>query len=120
MEKTFMIMKQNEIWLVDLNPTVGAEFQKIRPSIIVSNDAAGKLPLRIIIPITDWKTAYFDAPWLVRLRPNQDNSLQKISAADCFQVRSVSENRFTRKIGTLANNEVSEIKTALTNIFSLP
>jgi len=31
-------MKQSEIWLIDLDPTKGAEIQKIRPAIIVNND----------------------------------------------------------------------------------
>ncbi|MDR2626783.1 MAG: type II toxin-antitoxin system PemK/MazF family toxin [Dysgonamonadaceae bacterium] len=48
-------MKQGEIWLIDLNPTIGAEMQKIRPALIVNVDALGKLPLKIIVPVTDWK-----------------------------------------------------------------
>jgi len=40
-------MKQSEIWLVDLDPTKGAEIQKKRPAIIVNDDRLGKLPLKI-------------------------------------------------------------------------
>ena len=49
-------MKQSEIWLTDLDPTKGAEIQKKRPVIIVSDDRLGKLPLKVIVPHTDWKT----------------------------------------------------------------
>ncbi|MDP2965956.1 MAG: type II toxin-antitoxin system PemK/MazF family toxin, partial [Pelolinea sp.] len=38
-------MKRGEIWLVNLDPMTGAEIQKTRPAVIVSNDALGKLPL---------------------------------------------------------------------------
>lgn len=31
-------MKQSEIWLIDLDPTIGAEIQKKRPAIIVNDD----------------------------------------------------------------------------------
>lgn len=48
-------MKQNEIWLINLDPTIGAEIKKIRPAIIVNDNALGKLPLKIIIPLTHWK-----------------------------------------------------------------
>jgi mRNA interferase MazF len=48
-------MKQGEIWLINLDPTLGAEIKKIRPAVIVNDDALGKLPLKIIVPITDWK-----------------------------------------------------------------
>jgi mRNA interferase MazF len=48
-------MKQGEVWLLSLDPTIGAEIQKTRPVIIVNNDALGKLPLKIVVPVTDWK-----------------------------------------------------------------
>ena len=51
-------MKQGEIWLINLDPTVGAELKKTRPAVIVNDDALGKLPLKIIVPITDWKDRY--------------------------------------------------------------
>jgi mRNA interferase MazF len=48
-------MRRGEIWLIDLTPTVGVEIKKTRPAVIVNSDALGKLPLSIIVPITDWK-----------------------------------------------------------------
>ena len=55
-------MKQGEIWLINLDPTLGAELKKIRPAIIVNNNILGRLPLKIIVPITDWKERYSIAP----------------------------------------------------------
>jgi len=46
-------MKQGEIWQIELDPTIGAEIKKVRPSLIINVDALGKLPLKIIVPITD-------------------------------------------------------------------
>jgi len=43
-------MRQGEIWLINLNPTVGAEINKKSPAIIVSDNSLGKLPLKIIVP----------------------------------------------------------------------
>jgi len=51
-------MKQGEIWLINLAPTIGAEIKKTRPAIIVNDDSLGKLPLKIIVPLTDWKQKY--------------------------------------------------------------
>ena len=48
-------MKQGEIWLINLDPTIGTEIKKTRPAIIVNDNALGRLPLKIIVPITDWK-----------------------------------------------------------------
>ena len=47
--------KRGEIWRVNLDPTIGAEIKKIRPVIVISSDAVGKLPLKLVVPITEWK-----------------------------------------------------------------
>jgi mRNA interferase MazF len=39
------IPRRGEIWLVNFDPTVGAEIKKIRLAIVISSDAAGKLPI---------------------------------------------------------------------------
>jgi len=36
--------KRGEIWLVNFDPTVGAEIKKIRPAVVISSDGVGKLP----------------------------------------------------------------------------
>ena len=79
-------MKQSEIWLIELDPTIGAEMNKSRPALIINADALGKLPLKIIVPITDWKEHYSHYPWMVKIIPTEQNCLTKISSADCFQV----------------------------------
>jgi mRNA interferase MazF len=48
-------MRQGEIWLINLDPALGAEMKKTRPALIINDNALGKLPLKIIVPITDWK-----------------------------------------------------------------
>jgi mRNA interferase MazF len=79
-------VRRAELWPINLDPTVGAEIKKRRPAVIVSDDAIGILPLKVIVPITEWKDRYAVAPWLVRLEPNSSNGLDKPSAADAFQV----------------------------------
>jgi mRNA interferase MazF len=92
-------MRKGEIWLINLDPTIGAEINKTRPAVIVNEDAVGVLPLRVIVPLTDWKDRYAVAPWMVRVDPDDENSLSKPSAADAFQIRSVSVERLTRRVG---------------------
>ena len=50
-----------------LDHTVGAEMNKTRPAVIVSDDRLGKLPLKIIVPVTDWKEHYSVAPWMIAI-----------------------------------------------------
>ena len=106
-------MRRGEIWLINLDPTLGAEIKKTRPAIIVNDDAIGSLPLKVIVPITDWKDHYAAAPWLVRLAPDAENNLAKLSAADAFQVRSVSQERFVRRLGKLSETTMQAVTEAL-------
>ena len=106
-------MKQGEIWEINLSPTVGAEIKKKRPAVIVNDDAIGILPLKVIVPITAWKDRYRGALWMVRIEPDRENKLSKISAIDTFQIRSISTKRFLRKIGSVSSTVLDEAKTAI-------
>jgi len=112
-------MKQNEIWLINLDPSIGAEIRKTRPAVIISDDALGKLPLKIIVPVTDWKDHYQVAPWMVKIYPSVENGLSKISSIDCFQIRSVSESRFVKRLGIVDENAHEKIKIALSKVLSI-
>jgi len=112
-------MKQSEIWLINLDPTVGAEIKKTRPAIIVNDDSLGKLPLKIIVPLTDWKEHYLVAEWMVEIKSDTYNNLTKTSAADCFQIRSVSQDRFIRKIGNITLLQLMLIQNALGSVLSI-
>ena len=112
-------MRRGEIWLINLDPTFGAEIRKTRPAVIVSDDAIGALPLKIIVPITEWKEHYSVAPWLVRIEPGADNGLDKASAADALQVRSVAQLRFVRRLGSLPDPVMQRIAQALSLVLSI-
>jgi mRNA interferase MazF len=112
-------MKQGEIWLINLDPAIGAEIKKTRPAIIVNDNSLGKLPLKIIVPLTDWKDRYEVAPWMVNIKPDNLNNLLKESAADCYQIRSLSEERFIKKIGRISAKSLSEIKDSLSKVLSI-
>ena len=112
-------MNNAEIWLIDLNPTIGAEIQKTRPAIIVSSNAIGILPLKVIVPITDWKTHYTKVPWMIKLTPDTENNLHKISAVDTFQVRSVSQQRFVRQLGRVDDDTMRCIKEGLKCVLNI-
>lgn len=112
-------MRQNEIWLINLDPTIGAEIKKTRPAIIVNDNALGKLPLKIIVPVTDWKDHYLIAPWMIKINPSEQNGLSKTSSIDCFQIRSVSKARFVKKLGIIDSLIEDKIKIALSQVLSI-
>ena len=110
-------MKQKELWLVNLDPTIGAEIKKARPAVILSNDAIGVLPLKVIAPITDYKPRYDEVPWMVELIPSSLNHLDKPSVIDLFQVRSVAKQRLINKIGEITHQELEQCRKALEVVF---
>jgi mRNA interferase MazF len=112
-------MKQGEVWLVNLDPTVGAEIQKTRPAIIINDDHLGKLPLKIIAPLTDWKEKYTIAPWMVKVQPNRSNNLSKDSSIYCFQIRSVAEERLVKRLGFVNIETMLEVRKALAIVLSM-
>jgi mRNA interferase MazF len=112
-------MRRGEIWLLNLDPTVGAEIRKTRPVIIVNDDAIGILPLKVIVPVTDWKEHYAVAPWMVKLHPDSQNGLTKLSAADSFQVRSVARERFVQRIGKISDLQLRNIEEALAVVLKI-
>ena len=65
--------KQGEVWRVRLDPGEGAEMGKTRPCIVLSSSKVGRLPLSIIVPVTDWKTTYENYIWMTYLEVNDTN-----------------------------------------------
>ncbi|MEP7037733.1 MAG: type II toxin-antitoxin system PemK/MazF family toxin [Acidobacteriota bacterium] len=112
-------MLRGEIWCINLDPTIGAEIRKIRPVIIVNDDEIGILPLKIVVPITDWKDRYENAVWMTKIKPNKENGLSKTSSADAFQVRSVSQERFVEKIGNVSEETLEEITESLAIVLKI-
>ncbi|MDA0745634.1 MAG: type II toxin-antitoxin system PemK/MazF family toxin [bacterium] len=112
-------MNRSEIWLINLDPTIGAEIRKTRPAVIISDNAIGILPLKVIVPITEWKDRYAAAPWMVRLEVNTQNGLEKDSAADTFQIRSLSQKRFVQKLGSLPDETMQAISEALALVLAI-
>jgi mRNA interferase MazF len=55
----------------------------------------------------------------VRIPPSPDNGLDKESAADAFQVRSVAQQRFVRLLGKLAGSQMTEIARALAAVLAI-
>jgi mRNA interferase MazF len=104
---------RGEVWLVDFDPAVGAEIQKIRPALVISLDSIGRLPLRMVVPLTDWKSQYGNFPWFVLIPADSGNGLSKDSGADAFQTKSVSLTRFVRTLGVITAAQLDDVASAI-------
>lgn len=112
-------LEQGEVWLVELGQTRGAEMEKTRPAIVLSDDNTGVLPLRVVVPLTHWQSKFEESPWLIKIPLTPESGLDQISAADTFQIRSISEERFRQSLGRISMDQVQQITQGLMQILGL-
>ena len=114
------VPKRGEVWLVNFDPTIGAEIRKTRPAIVVSSDAVGKLPIKFVAPLTDWKPQFAPNVWHVRIDPDPSNGLSKSSAADVLQCRGMDTQRFVTRLGEVSTDVLEEILLAIAAVIEYP
>jgi mRNA interferase MazF len=105
--------QRGEVWEVRFDPSEGDEIRKIRPAVVMTVKGAGRMQLHIVVPITGWQPKFVRYFWMTHLIPNEANGLTKESAADAFQVRSLSVNRFQRQLGVLQTAEMDAITAGI-------
>jgi mRNA interferase MazF len=110
---------RGEIWWINLDPTVGSEIQKRRPAVVVSSDYVGRLPVKVIVPLTEWDRSFENSIWHVPIEPSPKNGVTKKSAADALQIRSVSLQRFGSKLGVANADEMEEIECAIRAVLEI-
>ena len=109
-------MLRGEIRLVNLDSVVGAEANKRRPAVIVSNDGANATAARLrqgvvtVVPVTSNVTRVY--PFQVRLS-TKSTGLRTDSKAHAEQVRSVAVQRIGPRVGRVPADLMEQIDEAL-------
>ena len=112
--------KRGELWLVRFDPTLGAEIRKTRPALVISSDVIGRLPAKLVAPVTDWKDYFRTSAWHVRVDPDGKNGLIKPSAVDTLQLRGVDHRRFIRKLGEASEATIRDVLVAIALVIEYP
>ena len=109
-------MRRGDVFLVEFEPVQGAEANKTRPAVLVSNDAANRTAERLgrgvvtVVPLTSNTTQVF--PFQVLLQAGE-GGLASDSKAQAEQVRSVDYRRLTRHLGSLKPGSLRQLNDAL-------
>ena len=109
-------MLRGEIRLVDLDPARAGEANKRRPAVLVSNDGANTTAAKLgrgvvtVVPITTNTDRVYPFQVLI---PAHESGLDRDSKGQAEQVRSVSVDRVTDHIGTVAPELMLEVDEAL-------
>lgn len=102
---------RDEIWLVSLDPTRGAEIQKTRPCLVISPDEVNRhLQTVLIAPMTTVRRPY---PTRVSLIFQGKHGQMVLD-----QIRAVDRQRLVRKIGKLSSATAHAVSATLVEMFS--
>ena len=103
--------RQDEVWLVSLDPTEGSEIQKTRPCLIVSpNEANEYLRTVIIAPMTTTERPY---PTRVGI-----TFRSKSGQVALDQIRAVDRQRLIRKLGAAPPRVAQAVSAVLVEMFA--
>ena len=98
-----MEIKQYQIVLVNLDPTIGSEIKKTRPCVVISPDEMNKFLRTIVIaPMTTNSKKY-----PTRVEVKHDNKLGWIVLD---QIRSIDKQRIIKELGRLSKPEIKAVK----------
>ena len=101
-----MEVKQYQIVLVNLDPTLGSEIKKTRPCVIVSpNEINDNLRSVVIAPMTSTSRKY---PTRVKVKHNSQEGWVVID-----QIRTIDKIRIVKKFGSLTEKEIRECKRVI-------
>lgn len=99
-------MKQYDIYLVNLDPTIGSEIQKTRPCVIISPDDMNKYLRTVqVAPMTTSPREY---PWRVTIVFRR-----KKGAIAPDQIRTIDKQRLVKKVGALDTDYIRQLKSIL-------
>ena len=105
-----MELKQYQIVLVNLDPTVGSEIKKTRPCVIISPNEMNKyLNTIVIAPMTSSSKNY---PTRIKINHNKQEGWIVID-----QIRTVDRQRILKILGNLTGKEIAKTKQILKETF---
>ncbi len=104
-------VRQYDVYLINLDPTVGHEIKKARPCLVVSPDEMNVLKTVIIAPMT---TVLRDFPFRVPIRFGGKSGQVALD-----QIRCVDKVRLIKKLGVIDTVYANEISKTLVEIFSI-
>lgn len=104
--------KRGEIYLVNFDPTIGAEIKKIRPALILQNDTANRWSSITIVAAI---TSQFEEP----LYPTEvllkapEGKLETDSVVLLNQIRSIDKRRLIKRLGALKPGTMTQVEQAI-------
>jgi len=105
-----VVIRRHEVYLVNLDPTIGSEIQKTRPCLVVSPDEMNRhINTVIIAPMTTQGRPY---PTRVECRFAGKDGLIVLD-----QIRTVDKARLVKRLGRISERASKAVTKLLLDIF---
>ena len=105
-----MEIKQYELVLVNLDPTIGSEIKKTRPCAVISPNEMNKyLQTIVVAPLTSSSKPY---PTRVEIKQTKTKGWVVLD-----QIRTVDRTRIIKKLGNLTASEIDAVKTVIVETY---
>jgi len=105
-----MEIGQYEVFLINLNPTIGHEIKKTRPCVVISpNEMNRNIQTIVIAPMT---TKSHDYPTRVKVKFQSKNGWIVLD-----QIRTVDKRRLVKKLGRITRSEIEKVKYVIKEMF---
>ena len=103
--------KRGDVYLVNLDPTIGSEIKKTRPAVIIQNDVGNQYsPVTIVAPITSGDRAIYPVEVEVK---SPEGGLANDSLILLNQIRTVDQRRLVKRLGQIDKNTMRKIDQAI-------
>ena len=97
------MIQRYEVYLLNLDPTIGHEIQKTRPAVVVSNDTANALLNRVqVVPVSSQVERLYPAEAYISV----DGQRRKAMAD---QITTASKRRLLRRMGVLGKDDMEAV-----------
>ena len=101
-----MVIKQYDIFLISLDPTIGHEIKKVRPCVVISpNEMNDNISTIIIAPMTTRSLSY---PTRIPIKFEDKKGWVVLD-----QIRALDRKRFVKKLGKLNKETILKVKRVL-------
>lgn len=106
-----MVVKRFEVYLINLDPTIGSEIQKMRPCLIISPDEMNRhIATVIVAPMTTKGRSY-----PTRVECQFEGQPGQIVLD---RIRTVDKSRLVKKLGKILDDTQCEVLAVLSEMFS--
>lgn len=105
------MVKRGEVYLINLDPTIGSEVQKTRPCVIVSPDEMNQYIRTVIIAPMTTKIRSYKSRVEIKFDDKQGQVMLD-------QLRTIDKQRLLRKLGGLSKTELKQVLSLLQEMFT--